>query len=84
MKIMIELAKIDDIQFGFITGKYIIDVIFISKRIHKHLAKQRKLHKCFVGLENAFDRVQRKVMEWSMMKKRVPELAMAVTSLFIG
>ena len=40
---------------------------------------------CFVNLEKAFDRVPRKVLEWAMRKKRMPEvLACSVMSLYEG
>ena len=38
---------------------------------------------CFVDLERAFDRVPRRVMEWAMRKKGLPEiLVKAVMSLY--
>ena len=39
------------------------------------------LYVCFVDLEKAFDRVPRKVMEWEVRKRCVPE---AVMSLYEG
>ena len=47
--------------------------------------KGKKLHMCFVDLEKAFDRVPRKVMEWAMRKRGLPEaIVRAVTSLYEG
>ena len=37
-------------------------------------AKEKKLHVCLVDLEKAFDRVSRKVLEWAMRKKEIPEV----------
>ena len=38
---------------------------------------------CFVDLEKAFDRVPRKVLEWAMRKKGIPEVMVrAVMSLY--
>ena len=38
---------------------------------------------CFVDIEKAFDRVPRKVMEWAMRKKGLPEVIVrAVMSLY--
>ena len=38
---------------------------------------------CFVGLGKAFDRIPRKVLEWTMRKKAIPEvLARSVMSLY--
>ena len=40
---------------------------------------------CFVDLGKAFDRVPWKVLEWSMMKKGIPEvLITSVLSLYEG
>ena len=40
---------------------------------------------CFVDLEKAFDKVPRKVMEWALRKKSLPEvLVKAVMSLYKG
>ena len=39
----------------------------------------------FVGLKKAFDRVTRKVLEWKMWKKGLPEvLVRSVVSLYEG
>ena len=40
---------------------------------------------CFVDIEKAFNRVPRKVMEWAMRKRGLPELIVrAVVSLYRG
>ena len=40
---------------------------------------------CFVDQEKAFDRVPRKVMEWAMRKKGIPEvLVRSLISLYKG
>ena len=47
--------------------------------------KDKKLYMCFVDMEKAFDRVPRKVMEWTMRKKAISEiLVRAVMSLYDG
>ena len=35
---------------------------------------EKKLYMCFVDLEKAFDRVQRKVLEWALRKKEISEV----------
>ena len=66
--------------------KCTIDAVFILRRIQKeYLDKQKKLYMCFVELETVFDRVLRKVVEWAMRKKGVPEsLVKAVIGLYKG
>ena len=73
-------------QFGIMPGKGTIEAVFILRRIQEeYLARQQKLYMCFVDLEKAFDRVPRKVVEWAMRKKGIPEaLATAVMSLYKG
>ena len=40
---------------------------------------------CFVHIEKAFDRVPRKVLEWAIMKKGIPDvLVSSVMSLYEG
>ena len=42
-------------------------------------------HMCFVDLEKALDRVPRKVLEWAMRKRRIPEaMVRIVMSLYEG
>ena len=78
------LMKIDQMQFGFMPGKSTVDVIFILRRMQEsYLEKNRKLFICFVDLEKAFDQVPRKMIEWALRKKLVPErLVQAVMSMY--
>ena len=47
-------------------------------------AKGKKLYTCFVDPEKAFDRVPRKVLEWAMRKKGIPDvLVRSVLSLYL-
>ena len=61
-----------------------MDAIFILRRMQEsYLDKNRKLFICFVDLEKAFDRVPRKVIEWALTKKLLPEmLVQAVMSMY--
>ena len=81
-----ELVKVDDMQFGFMPGKSTTDALFILRRMQEEFrGKEKKLHMCFVDLEKAFDRVPRKMMEWALRKKSLPEvLVKAVMSLYEG
>ena len=49
----------------------------------EHHVKGKKLYMCFVDLQKAIDRVPRKVLEWAMRKKGIPEvLVRSVMSLY--
>ena len=80
------MVKVDDMQFGFMPGKGTIDAVFILRRLQEeYLDREKKLYMCFVDLEKAFDRVPRKVLEWAMRKRGIPEaMVRAVMSLYDG
>ena len=49
--------------------------VFILRRLtEEYHAKGKMLNKCSVEIENAFDRVPRKVLEWAIRKKGIPEV----------
>ena len=58
-------------QFGFMPGKRILDAIFIVRRMQEKYQKEHKLCMCFVDMKKAFDKVSRKVMEWTIRKKEL-------------
>ena len=80
------LVDLDEIQFGFMPGRGTIDALYILSMVQEqHRAKGKKLYMCFVDLEKAFDRIPRKVMEWAMKKRGLPEMIVrAVMSLYEG
>ena len=80
------MVKVDKIQFGFMPGKGTIDPVFILRRLQEeYLDKEKKFYKCFVDLEEAFDRIPRKVLEWAMRKRDIQEIMVrAVMSLYEG
>ena len=67
-------------------GKGTIDAVFILTRLQEeYLDKEKKLYMCFVDLEMAFDRLPRRVLEWAMRKRGIPEaMVRAVMSLYEG
>ena len=51
------------------------DALFILRRMQEEFrGREKKLYMCFVDLEKAFDGVTRKVMEWALGKKSLPEV----------
>ena len=80
------MVKVDEMQFGFMPGKGTIDAVFILKGLQeKYLDKEKKLYMCFIDPEKAFDRVPRRVLEWAMRKRGIPEaMVRAVMSLYEG
>ena len=70
-------------QFGYMPGKGTTGVLVL--KLQEHRAKDKTMYICFVDLENAFNRVPRKVMKWAMRKKGLPEIQVkAVMSLYEG
>ena len=78
------LVSIDDMQLGFMPGTGTTHALFIFRRMQEEFrGREQKLYMCFVDLENAFDRVPRKVMEWTLRKKGFAEvLVQAMMSLY--
>ena len=73
-------------QFGSMSGKRTFDALNVVRILQeKYLQKHRMLYLRFVDLEQAFNRVPRKAVEWSQQKKGVPEVIVkAVMSLYEG
>ena len=62
-----------------------IDAVFILRLQEEYLDKGKTLYMCFVDVEKAFYRVPRKVLEWAMRKRGIPEaMVRAVMSLYEG
>lgn len=67
-------VKLDDMQFGFRSGRGTTDAIFIVRQVQERfLAKNRDLWMAFVDLEKAFDRVPREVLWWALRSAGVDE-----------
>ena len=60
--------------------------MFILRRMQEeYLAKVKNVYMCFVDLENAFDTLLWKVLEWAMRKKGIPEVFIrSVMSMYEG
>ena len=80
-KRMRHMVKVDEVQFGFMPGKGTIDAVFILRRLQEEYLDKGEV----VDLEKAFDWVPRRVLEWEMRKRGIPEaMVRAVTSLYEG
>ena len=79
-----QAVEIDKMKFGFRPGTGTTHAIFIARQLQeRYRGKHRKLWWAFVDLEKAFDRVQRKVVEWAMRKLGVEEwLVRAVMAMY--
>jgi len=80
-----EIVDIGSYQFGFRQGRSTIGAIFIVRQLQeKYNQKKTKLYHIFIDLEKAFDRVPRKVIEWALRRKMVPErMVEAIMALYV-
>ena len=63
------LAKIDEMQFGFMSRKGTTHALFILRRMQEEFrGREKKPYLCLVDLEKVFDRVPRRAMEWALRK----------------
>jgi hypothetical protein len=79
-------VKIDDMQFGFQSGKGTTDATFIVRQLQeKYMAAKKDLWLAFVDLEKAFDRVPRDILWWSLRELGVEEsIVRVVKSMYVG
>ena len=80
------IMTVDEMLFGVIPERGTIDAVFILRRLHEEYhAKGETLCMCFVDQKKDFDGVLRKVLEWAMRKKGIPDvLDRSVLSLYRG
>src|SRR5580698_8951249 len=72
-------VKIDDMQFGFQSGKGTTDATFIVRQLQeKYMAAKKDLWLAFVDLEKVFDRVPRDILWWSLRELGVEESIVGV------
>ena len=86
VKMLHRIMSVDEMQFGFILERGTIDAVFFLRMMQEeYQAKGRKLYMCFVVLHKAFDKVPRKVLEWALRKKEIPDAYVrSVMSLYEG
>ena len=74
-KSLCRIVTVDEMQFGFMPEIGTIDAVFILRRLQgEYHVKGKKQYIYFVDLEKTFNRVPRKVLEWAMTKKGIPEV----------
>ena len=64
---------VDEIQFAFMSERKLIDAVFILRRMQEEYHAKEKRCMCLMGLEKAFGRVPRKVLEWARRMKGISE-----------
>ena len=79
-------VSINDMQFGFRSGRGTTDAIFIVRQIQERfLEKNRDLWMAFVDLEKVFDRVPREVVWWALRCLGVEEwLVTVIIAMYEG
>ena len=66
--------NISERQYGVQRGKSTIQSLFCLRMLQeKHTEFGKELHVVFVDLENAYDRVPRELIWYSLRRKDVPE-----------
>ena len=62
-----EIVNIDEMQFSFVPGRGITDLIFVVCLLEeKYIATNKLLYFAFVNLEKVFDHVPMKVLRWAL------------------
>ena len=73
------MVNIDEMQFGFVPGRGLLDAIFIVRQLQEmYITAKRPIYFAFVNLEKAFNRLPRKVLWWALGNIGVKEWTMHV------
>ena len=73
-QILRDSVEINQMQFGFMSGKGTSDAIFVVRQlIEKKVRKNQPLYLGFIDLAKAFDTVPRHLIVWALRRKLVNE-----------
>ena len=61
-------VSIDNMQFGYMSGKGTTDAIFIMRQVQEKHQTKKNLYYSFVDLEKAFGIVPREVVRWAFIR----------------
>jgi hypothetical protein len=60
-------------QFGFMSGRSTMEVIFLIKHVMERYKELKKdFHMVFIDMEKAYDKIPKKLMWWALDKHKVP------------
>ena len=62
-------VKILENRFGFMPGRLTTEAIHLLRQLMERF-REKNLHMIFIDLEKTYDKVPRKVLWWTLMKKK--------------
>jgi Reverse transcriptase (RNA-dependent DNA polymerase) len=67
-----KLTTVSKNQFGFMSGRSIMDMIFLIRQLmERHREQKKDLYMIFIDLEKAYDKISRNITWWALKRKLV-------------